>query len=367
MLRNNAQHAGEKTVNPELTAKALAKAVCDGDIVNFRFLFSPFSPARRDSTERFETPKYAYLLPDTEMEHSDTFRAVLQIVRRGDIWAHVEQELEAKRPAQMPSELLLMLADNAVRSEKYTSAAQAYEVLRIRARMQEEFLNQGEIALDKGDIPRAVRAYLVAASLEYDYGAFPEPLPAVPNFQTRALMLHGDYPATPEESLPFQELPVFLRTGFTYLLLNPSLAAKLESRPIETRLDFFERLVHERDPRWGEFATRYQAACRLTQEFAERIQRALQNRAGGGDDDVLEDEIYAQLGENPMEIAAQLLGRSIPNGEWWQYLKEIAGEHPPGILFLSRQVIGEHETLLPRYRADSPLPIRLGLVEKRAE
>lgn len=365
MRRKSVQQTVEKTVSPDLTAKALAKAVCDGDIVNFRFLFSPFSPARRDSTERFETPKYAYLLPDTDMERSNAFLSVLQVVRRGDIWAHVQQELEAKRPAQMPSELLLMLADNAVRLEKYTSAAQAYELLRIRARMQEEFLNQGEASLNKGEIPLAVRAYLVAASLEYDYGAFPEPLPAVPNFQTRALMLHGDYAATPEESLPLQELPVFLRTGLTYLLLNPSLAAKLENHPLETRLAFFERLVHERDPRWEEFAKSYQAACRLTREFADRIQRALQNR--DGDDDALEDEIYAQLGEDPMEIAAQLLGRSIPNGEWWQYLKEIAGEHPPGILFLARQVIGEKETLLPRYRADSPLPFRLGLVEKAAE
>ena len=49
MARANNQQA-QKTVNPDLTARALAKCVADGDIVNFRLVFAPFSPARAVST-----------------------------------------------------------------------------------------------------------------------------------------------------------------------------------------------------------------------------------------------------------------------------------------------------------------------------
>ncbi len=362
MGKRSATAAAEQVVNPELTAKALAKAVCDGDIVNFRFLFSPFSPARRDSTERFETAKYAYLLPAPEEERVPAFSEALRRIRESETWAHIQRELEAKRPAQLPADLLLTLADNAVRLGKYTSAAQAYEMLRIRGQMQEEFAAQGEHALEAGDIVRAARAFVIAASLEYDYAAFPEPLPSVPNYQTRALMLHGDYPERPEDSLPLQNDEVFLRTAISYLLLHPSLAAKLESRPIEIRRAFFYELVRLRDPKWDEFAKRYREACRMARDFAKRVQRALERRESGST--TIEDELYAQLGEDPMKIPAQLLGRSLEKGEWWQYLKELAYEHPPAILFIARQVIGETETLFPRYRQDSPIPSHLGLTDR---
>ena len=36
-----------KVVNEELAVDALAKAVYEGDIVNFRLIFMPFSPARK--------------------------------------------------------------------------------------------------------------------------------------------------------------------------------------------------------------------------------------------------------------------------------------------------------------------------------
>ena len=348
-----------------LTAHELAKAMCDGDIVNVRFLFSPFSPARKDSPERFETDKYAYLLPDPEMERSPEFAEMLARVRMPSLWSHIRNELEAKRPTQLPFELLMTLADNAVRGGKYTSAAQAYEMLRIRGRMQDEFVHQADAALDAGDIPKAVRGYVIAASLEYDYAAFPEPLPAVPNFQTRALMLHGEYPERPEDSLPLQETPAFLRAAFTYLLLHATLAARLEARPIEVLTAFLCELVRRRDPNWSEFARRYREACAMAREFAERIARAAARE--GHRWPGLEDEIEAQLGEDPMRIPARLLGRTIEGGEWWQYLKELAYEHPPSILFVARQVIGDNETLLPRYRADSPIPPLLGLTDADAE
>ena len=43
--------------------RALAFAIATGDIVNFRFLFLPYSPLRDDSTEDLHTDKYSYLLP----------------------------------------------------------------------------------------------------------------------------------------------------------------------------------------------------------------------------------------------------------------------------------------------------------------
>ena len=344
-----------KVVSADHTAEALAKAVCNGNIVDFRLLFLPFSPARRTSSEMFETNKYAYLLPDEATTSNPRFQTALKAVRRQDLWRHIEAELQADRPAQLPSDLLLMLADNAVALGKYTSAAQAYEQLRIRDRMQEEFLVQADAALDEEDIRRGVRGYLIAAHLEYDYSAFPEPLPAVPNFQTKALMLHGEYPETPESSVPMQELDVFLRVGLGYLLANATIASRLDERPEAVRVAFFTDLVHRRDPRWSEFASRFRMAC-------ERAEGSpLQGLSAEGKGATLKEEVEEMRGKPTADLPGILLGEEIEHGEWWQYLKELARNHPPAALFVARQVVGEAEILVPRYRPDSPIPRGLSL------
>jgi hypothetical protein len=348
-----------KTVDFEVTAEALAKAMCEGDIVNFRLLFAPFSPARADSTQTFDMPKYEYLLPDPEMHDQRRFKECLAEVRRVEIKAHVLKELEANRPPQLPSELLLMLADNAVRTGKYSSAAQAYESLRVRARMQRAFLEQADAALDAGDASKAVRGYLIAAGLAYDYAAFPEPLPVVPDFQTRALMLHAEYPERLEDCLGMRETKVLLQTALIYLLLDPEAAARLDARPEEVRLAFLKELVHQRDPNWSGFLARYAEASELTRAFSARLrgrQEAL----------TLADELEQQStdAEDPRRIPAALLGHEIENGEWWQYLKELAYEHPAAVLFVARQAVGDLEMLIPRHAADSPIAQLLGLPQE---
>ena len=68
-------------VDPELLRKALAKSVATGDIVCLRFLFSPFSPGRPDTTERFEDPKYAYLQPNDEDTDSAALTDALGLLK----------------------------------------------------------------------------------------------------------------------------------------------------------------------------------------------------------------------------------------------------------------------------------------------
>lgn len=348
-----------KVVNDETIAKAMAKAVCDGDIVNLRLLFLPFSPARVDSPEMFESEKYTYLLPDAEMESTAEFRSALALVRNEATWRHIKRELAANRPAQLPSELLLALGDQALRQGKYTSAAQAYELLRIRQRMQDEFLRQANAALENGDIPKAVRGHIIGAALEYNYAAFPEPLPVVPDYQQRALILHAEYPERPEDSLPLLEPHLFIQKAVLYLL-NPGAAAALEPRPLAVRFAFLAELIRRRDPRWDEFAARYREACEIMRDFDQRIRSAIArtNTAARS----LADEIDDALGEDPRRIPAKLLGRAIDEGEWWQYLKELAYAHPPAALFVSRQMVGHTEIVVPRYRGDSPIPAELGLL-----
>ncbi|MBX7256290.1 MAG: hypothetical protein K1Y02_07995 [Candidatus Hydrogenedentes bacterium] len=348
-----------KVVDYEKLAKALAKAVYDGDIVNFRLLFLPFSPAREESSERFESEKYAYLLPDADTEGTRAFRDVLALVKQDKIWSHILSELKANRPAQMPWELILALGDNAVRTGKYTSAAQCYEMLRVRPKLQEEFFVQADESLEAGKIDKAVSGYVVATGLEYNYAAFPEPLPMVLNFQTHALMLHGVYPEKPEDCVALQEPESFVRTALTYLLGDSRAAARLEGRPLNTRLAFLEQLVRYRDPNWPDFVHRYREACKKMTEFDKRISQA-KSEAGRGAS--LADEIAELLGDDPSTIPAMLLGRSIPSGEWWQYIKELAFVHPPSVLFVSRQLIGPKEIVVPRYRGDSPVPRTLGLL-----
>lgn len=342
-----------QAIDEERAAQAIAKAVADGDFVNFRFLFSAFSPAREGSTERFETDKYAYLLPAEGAEGAAQYREALEKTREKATWDHILQELRANRPVQVPSELVLLLADNAVRERKYTCAAQAYELLRIRKTMQEEFAKQGDQALAANDIPKAVSGYLIATGLTYDYAAFPEPLPMVPNFQTKALMLHGQYPTRPEDCIALQEPDAHANTALEYLLYDPEAAARLRSLPLDIRLAFLKGMVREQDPGWDAFALRYRSACGLAREYGERLEKlSASPHQGPGS---LEEEIDEQKADDPWRITRELLGRTIENGEWWQYLKELAYEHPAAILFVSRQAVGDEEILVPRYRAESPL------------
>jgi len=349
-----------KAIDHDLLAKAIARAVIDGDIVNFRFIFTPLSPARQESPEAFEDRKYAYLQPDAETEADPAFRDVLAMVREPETWRHILGELDARRPARLPAPLLLRLADQAVRGGKYTAAAQAYEQLRLRARMQQLFLDEARDALAAGDVPRAVIGYRIATGLEYNYAAFPEPLPVVPDYQRRALMMHGDYPERPEDSIPMQEPATFLRTALEYLLLNPEAAAQIEQTADATvRVEFLVQLVHAVDPQWPAFAERYRETCGLMREFQERIEHAIAQR---GQSRGLADEIEDTLGADPDQLPARLLGRELGKAEWWQYLKELASAHPPAALFVARQAIGAREIIVPRYRSDGPLPERLGLL-----
>ncbi len=343
-----------KTVDPEDIELAVAKAVYDGDIVNFRMLFMPFSPARATSTESFDMPKYAYLLPDKETQEARGFNSCLALVRHPMTITHIRKELEANRPAQLPWELVLALGDQAVRAGKYSSAGQAYELLRIRARMQQTFFDKANAALDEGNIPRAVRGYVIATGLGYDYAAFPEPLPVIPDFQTRALMLHAEYPGTPEACLGMRDTEALLRIALAYLLLDPEAAARLDARPVETRLAFLKELVRLRDPKWDEFLERYRDASDTMQTFADRMGRR-------GERSALTEELEKQMTDDPREIPARLIGRTIRQGEWWQYLKEVAYEHPAGVLFVARQAVGDTEILVPRHAPDSPVARILGL------
>lgn len=360
-MAKKANHTGEKVVDPDRVAQALAKAVHDGDFVNFKTVFAPFSPARKSSTEYFESEKYSYLLPREELESEVRYQDALALVRKDAVWAHVLQELEAERPAQLPWELALLLADNAVREEKYSSAAQAYELLRIRRRMQELFFERADVALETGDVLAAVRGYVIATGLAYDYAAFPEPLPLVLNFQTRALMIHGEYPTRPEDCVALQDEEAHTNAALEFLLGDVEAAARLRPLALATRTAFLKELVRLRDPQWDDFVARYREASDMAREYGERLQR--EGAAPRRGPETLEEEIEEQMGDDPLAITAHLLGRELADGEWWQYLKEIAYEHPPGILFISRQAVGEDEILIPRYQSEGSVARAIGLIE----
>ena len=121
------------------------------------------------------------------------------------------------------------------------------------------------------------------------------------------------------------------------------------------RLAFLVEWIRNRDPQWNEFVERLHQAGGLVQEFAARFQEQQTKTTD------LAQEILQQMGRNPHEISAALLGRVIAPGEWWQYLKELAGEHPAAALFVARQVVGNQEILMPRYAMDSPLAKALGM------
>jgi hypothetical protein len=352
----------EKKVDPQLLQRALAKAVAEGDIVNLRLLFQSFSPARANSSERFEDTKYAYLQPDTALEQTARFQEALNAVKHSPTWAHIQQELEAKRPAQLPSELVLLLGDNAARLRKYAAAAQAYELLRIRPRMQALVLEEADRALDADDLERAVAGYRLAVGLAYDYAAFPEPLPSVPTYATQALALHAVYPRRPEESLAVLPDDAQMDLALAYLLNDNEMAARLRKRPLDQRLAFIERYVRIIDPQWDTFVQQYSTACDLITDLGDRVrQKNLPSEEGA----TLVQEIAELSESNPREVSARLLGRTLEPGHWWQYMKELAYTHPAAVLFVARQVVGDEEIIMPRYRGTSALGRRLGLIREK--
>ena len=365
-MATNEQAAIEKQVDPEDVTAALAKAVFDGDIVNFRLLFQPFSPARKRSTESFDSEKYAYLLPDEKMEADETYQAIVEAVKEPETWAHIQQELDANRPARLPAGLVVRLADRALALGKFTSAALAYEQLRIRKRMQALFFDEADKALREGDIDRGVRGYRIATGLEYNYAAFPEPLPAVPDYQTKALILHGDHPQKPEDCIGFKPAMQFIQTGLSYLLLSSEGDVRIFEHDGKTQQAFFVKLVYVLDPEWDVFAERCREAVKLARGYSKRIEEIVKERDGRTDG--LMEAISAQLGGDPYEIPAKLLGLDEPKKmEWWQYLKELAYRHPAAALFVSRWYAGNEEIVVPRYFTNSPIAAELNLAVPKEE
>ena len=99
----------------------------------------------------------------------------------------------------------------------------------------------------------------------------------------------------------------------------------------------------------------------MTSDLGERWRPGERGSGGTGTD--LAKEIAGQLADDPMRIPAFLVGRTIEDGEWWQYLKELAYMHPAGALFVVRQVVGDREILLPCHKPDSPVAKELGLTK----
>lgn len=346
-------------VSQDMIDACLAGTVAEGDIVNFRFLFVPYSPLRDDSSEDIASDKYAYLR--SADPSSPRYRAAMGLATSAEIRHWVRKQLEKQGPPQLPSELVVMLADNAVRLGKYTSAAQAYELLRIRRRMQEEFFVQADAALDANDIRQAVHGYIVGTGLAYDYAAFPEPLPAVPDFHNKALMLHAEYPRSMENCLALQAEETHLRTALSYLLLSPEAAARLQGRPLGVLREFVKELVRQRDPEWDGFVKQYREACDVMRGLGERLEREAERR-DGAEASLADEAAEQQQSQRPEQISEALLGRRIENGEWWQYMKELAYRHAPAVLFVSRQAISKDlEIIVPRHRSDSVWAHELGL------
>lgn len=345
------------TVTQDVIDRCLAKAVADGDIVNLRFLFISYSPLRDSSPEDIADGKYAYLVP----AGADDPRYVQALgrVQNPDMQAHVRKQLDRKGPPQLPADLVMLLADNAVHLGKFKSAAQAYELLRVRARMQESYLDEADAALDRGEVATAVRGYRVAVGLDYDYAAFPEPMPAAPNYQSRAQILHAEYPRRPEDGISLLPPEQHVAVALGYLLLSPKIASRLEDRPLEVRLQFLAELVSQLDPEWPEFVERYKEACQLVATIGAQLQKQANPREQVG----LAEEIKAlQQEEDPADIPKILLGRAVPGGEWWQYIKELAYEHPAAVLFVVRQFVTKDlEIVMPRYVHKSPVIAALGL------
>jgi len=358
MAKKRKIEAGPVAADPAIIEQVLAKAVAEGDIVNFRMVFMPFSPARDNTSEDFASEKYRNLVVDEETEGSSEYAEALRLIKDQDTWQHILEELKAPRPPCLPSGPLMLLADNAVRLGKFTAAAQTYEILRIRERMQSEFVDEADRLLASGDVSRAVKGYAIAAGLNYDYAGFPDPVPLGSDYQTLALMLHGEYPRRPDDCVAALPAERFLEVAFGYLLNDRNLAKRLTQHPLDSQIEFLTILIHRRDPTWGAFTERFVEACTLLERFADTL--ALTDGSENGQRS-LQNEVDAEQAGDPWVLPVALLGRELDDGQWWQYLKELAVKHPAAPLFVARQLLGDVEVIVPRLPSESPIPSALGL------
>ena len=338
---------------------ALAHAVAEGDIVNFRFLFMPASPFRDDSPEDASTPKYDYLFP--ESEDAPQFPEALALAHDPEIGRFVREQLARKGPPRLPWQLVLALADNALRLGKYTAAAQAYELLRIRRRMQDLTLDKADEQLRRGDVDASVRGYCLALGLHFDYSAFPEPLPAVQEYQERAPALHSVYPASPEQTLALQEDNALCKTALNYLMPHGEFSSRFQQLDAELLVPFTAALIRSLDRDWDAFADAFKEARDVA-----RTHQALFDRLNGYSAEVLEvlaENLVEDAGHEDLRRIPEILSRThIDKGEWWQYLKALAYHHPGAALFVARQRLSaKEEILVPRFREDSRLALALGL------
>ncbi|MCK5861707.1 MAG: hypothetical protein KAH38_04430 [Candidatus Hydrogenedentes bacterium] len=353
------QTVQEKVVEQSVIDSCLACAVAEGDIVNFRFLFMPSSPLRQDSQEEIDSPKYAYLLP--EDTSGPYYQEALRLVQRSETTRYIGAELAKKGPPQLPWELVMILADNAVRIGKYTAAAQAYELLRIRRRMQELMLDKADALLEQGNTEAAAYGYLVASGLDYDYAAFPEPLPAVPNYQERALRLHSVYQDDPKKNIAMQPDETLLKTALDYLLFSPEFSQRLHDLSETAKVSFVSLLVQRMDSEWDVFAARYRQATQIVIRH-----RALLDQVNTYSPEALgllfEQLLDSDQMEELKEIPSILLGESVKDWDWWQCMKTLSYHHPAAALMVSRQRLSaKEEILIPVCHPDSKLARELNL------
>jgi hypothetical protein len=320
-------------------------------------VFAPFSPARDYTSEDFGSIKYRHLLVDEAMASTSAYKTALESVQNKSTWDHIQRELQESRPPCLPSDLLMQMADNAVRLGKYTAAAQGYEVLRIRERMQVSFADEADRLLTSGEIDLAVKGYDIAASLSYNYAGFPEPHPLGNDYQTRALMLHGEYPRHPEDCVAALPAERFLATAFEYLLNDRELSKRLIQHPLDVQVGFLNALIRRGDPTWDEFAQRFSKACTILKRFAA----AVASEVGDKRRLSIQNELDVEQAGDPWELPVALLGRELEDAQWWQYLKELAVKHPAAPLFIARQLMGGVEVLVPRFSPKSEIPAALGL------
>ena len=357
-MKENTSNTGQSY--EDLLEEALAHAIAEGDIVNFRLIFMPSSPFRPDSPEDASTAKYDYLF--SESPEAQQYREALALVRESTMAAYVREELDRKGPPRLPWQLVLALGDNATRLGKYTAASQAYELLRIRRRMQDLTLEEADAALAGGNIRRAVQGYRIALGLQYDYSAFPEPLPAVPDYQERAPALHMVYPASPEQTLALQGDEKLCRVGLGYLMPFNEFTSRFQQIPEDKLIDFTAGVIRTFDQTWEKFVTAFREALQRA-NACEAIFAKLNTYSAEALEVLSEDIVDAQHREDLRHISTALVEGSDLQWEWWQYVKTLAYHHPGAALFVTRQRISaKEEILIPKCGENSRLAHALGLI-----
>lgn len=326
--------------------------------------------------------RFSYLIPDDGSLKINTVADEKVLQRKQTVNEMYSEALafltdEIIDAESLSDQILMQIAQNALRFKKFSFASKAYDELGKKEQVISDYIKEGDSLLGEDKIQQAVENYLITTKLAYDYKQT-----FGPNFQQRGLQLHADCISHPTNCITAStDIQTITDEGIEYLLNNHQIAEKLRQQPLPVKKSLLKVLAQLQDSNYPAFVENYKAAVQklkeTTQDYeegkisddfrTEEVQEAEeQHKSGGLSDEGLEMIKQKKLLEDNwgkvLDVQQTLLGRAIAEDNFLQYIRELLWEHPVSALVVCIKY--EHQprpVVIPAMQDSTSLMGLLGL------